>query len=72
MFAVVRFFLALVVALILARFAFELAAPMVADAAKALSITAAEAWRLLVLGAVLFVLVDWRPRRGYGRSYRRR
>ncbi len=72
MLAVARFFLALAVASILARLAFELAAPMVANLAETLGITTAEAWKLLALGAALFVLADWRPRKGHRRTYRRR
>jgi hypothetical protein len=70
--AAARFLLTLVAALILARYAFELATPMVADAAEAFGITTAKAWRLIALGSVLLVLVNWQPRRSYGKGDRRR
>jgi hypothetical protein len=78
LFSVVRFLVMALIALALLEVAADLAAPMIAKVAQELGVTTAEAWRVLVLGAALFVLANLnlgRPSgrwRYYGRRYRRR
>jgi hypothetical protein len=77
--SVVRFLVMALIALALLEVAPGLAAPMVAEVARELGITtaeawrAAEAWKVVVLGAALFVLANLNPGRPSGgrRSGRR-
>ena len=75
--SVVRLLVIALIALALLQVAADLAALMVAEVADELALSTAKVWRLLVLGAALFVLANPNPSRQlggrlFGSRYRRR